>query len=184
MTQNRDFYAGLVATAFFALVLFVLIPVYVKVPSFIPGFAPPPDMWPRVVAVIGLVMGILAVIPAFMNRRHPGGPALIGLLTGLGGHIRRNKVPIGRFIALMGLFAAFVCGMPVIGFVSATVLLLAVLFVMTGDFARKFPMIGLALAFPVLLYLLFTEVTHTPFPESMLLSGRLTGPLSAAFPAS
>ena len=184
MTQNRDFYAGLVATAFFAFVLFVLIPVYVKVPSFIPGFAPPPDMWPRVVAVIGLVMGILAVIPAFMNRRHPGGAPLTGLLTGPGGHIRRNKVPIGRFIALMGLFAAFVCGMPVIGFVSATVLLLAVLFVMTGDFARKFPMIGLALAFPVLLYLLFTEVTHTPFPEGTLLSGRLTGPLSAAFPAS
>ena len=188
MTQNRDFYAGLVATAFFAFVLFVLIPVYVKVPSFIPGFAPPPDMWPRVVAVIGLVMGILAVIPAFMNRRHPGGPPLTGLLTGLltgpGGHIRRNKVLIGRFIALMGLFAAFVYGMPVIGFVSATVLLLAALFVMTGDFTRKFPMIGLALAFPVLLYLLFTEVTHTPVPESMLLSGHLTGPLSAAFPAS
>ena len=164
MTQNRDFYAGLVATAFFAFVLFVLIPVYVKVPSFIPGFAPPPDMWPRVVAITGLVMGILAVVSAFPKwHRHQ--------FTGLGGHISRNKVPIGRFIVMMGLFVAFVHGMPVVGFVPATVLLLAVLFVMTGNFERKFQMIGLAFIFPVLLYILFTEVTHTPFPKGMLLSG-------------
>lgn len=34
---------GLLITALFGIVLFVLIPVYVPRPSFIPGFAPPPD---------------------------------------------------------------------------------------------------------------------------------------------
>ena len=164
MNQNRDFYAGLVATAFFALVLFVLIPIYVKVPSFIPGFAPPPDMWPRVVAVIGLVMGIMAVVLAFPKMRE----ASCNQVTGLGFHINRNKVLIGRFSGLMVLFVGFVYGMPLIGFVPATVLLLAILFVMTGNFERKFWMIGLTVIFPVLLYLLFTEVTHTPFPEGTL----------------
>lgn len=171
MNQNRDFYAGLVATAFFALVLFVLIPIYVKVPSFIPGFAPPPDMWPRVVAVIGLVMGVLAVVLAFPKMRE----ASRSQVTGLGAHITQNKVLIGRFAGLMVLFVGFIYGMPVIGFVPATVLLLAILFVMTGNFERKFWMIALSIIFPVLLYILFTEVTHTPFPEGLLLSERVIG---------
>ena len=156
MNQNRDFYAGLVATVFFAIVLFVLIPIYVKVPSFIPGFAPPPDMWPRVVAVIGLVMGILALVLAFPKSRKASGEQV----TSLGFYVNRNKVFITRFALLLVLFVAFVYGLPVIGFVPATVLLLGILFLMTG----------LTIIFPVLLYLLFTEVTHTPFPEGMLFS--------------
>jgi len=174
MNQNRDFYAGLLATAFFAIVLFVLIPIYVKVPSFIPGFAPPPDMWPRVVAIIGLVMGILAVVLTFPKMRE----ASRQQVTGLGSRIISHKTLITRFVAVLIVFAAFVFGMPMVGFVPATILMLGVLFVMTGNFDRKFWMIGLALVFPVLLYLLFTEVTHTPFPEGMLFSGRLSGSLS------
>ncbi|MEQ8284476.1 tripartite tricarboxylate transporter TctB family protein [Thalassospira sp.] len=170
MNQNRDFYAGLVATAFFAIVLFVLIPIYVKVPSFIPGFAPPPDMWPRVVAVIGFVMGILALVLAFPKMRD----ASRHQLTGFGGSLNRHKVQIARFVGLLVLFAAFVYGAPVIGFVPATVVLLGVLFIMTGNFERKFSMIALSIIFPVLLYLLFTEVTHTPFPEGMLFSDSLS----------
>ncbi|MBX2832523.1 MAG: tripartite tricarboxylate transporter TctB family protein [Rhodospirillales bacterium] len=170
MNQNRDFYAGLVATAFFALVLFVLIPIYVKVPSFIPGFAPPPDMWPRVVAIIGFVMGVLALVLAFPKMRETSKHQV----TGLGGNIHRHKVLIARFVGVLVLFAAFVYGLPVIGFVPATVLLLGVLFIMTGNFERKFWMFGLTIIFPVLLYLLFTEVTHTPFPEGMLFSNSLS----------
>jgi hypothetical protein len=166
MTQNRDFYAGLVATVFFAIVLFVLIPIYVKVPSFIPGFAPPPDMWPRVVAIIGLVMGGLAVVLTFPKMR----AASRNQVTSLGTRIRGHKTLIMRFAAVLVVFAAFVFGMPVVGFVPATILMLAVLFVMTGNVERKFWMIGLAFIFPVLLYLLFTEVTHTPFPEGLLFS--------------
>lgn len=170
MTQHRDFYAGLVATAFFAIVLFVLIPIYVKVPSFIPGFAPPPDMWPRVIASIGLAMGILAVILGFRKMRE----ASAARMTTLGGMIILHKTLLSRFAALMVLFVAFVHGLPVIGFVPATVLLLAILFIMTGNFERKFWMLGLSIIFPVLLYLLFTEVTHTPFPEGTLFSSSLS----------
>lgn len=164
MNQNRDFYAGLVATIFFAIVLFVLIPIYVKVPSFIPGFAPPPDMWPRVVAIIGLVMGITALVLAFPKMRE----ASRNQVTSLGNRIASHKTLIIRFIGVVIVFAAFVFGMPLVGFVPATVLLLAVLFIMTGNFERKLWMAALTIIFPVLLYLLFTEVTHTPFPEGSL----------------
>lgn len=164
--QNRDFQAGLVATLFFAIVLFVLIPIYVKVPSFIPGFAPPPDMWPRVVSILGLVMGILAVILSFRKARD----ASRAQVTDLGSRILAHKTLIGRFVAVLILFAAFAYGMPLVGFVPATVLLLGILFIMTGNFERKFWMLGLTIIFPVLLYILFTEVTHTPFPKGMLFS--------------
>ncbi|MBC06153.1 tripartite tricarboxylate transporter TctB family protein [Thalassospira sp.] len=170
MNQNRDFYAGLVATVFFAVILFVLIPIYVKVPSFIPGFAPPPDMWPRVVAIVGLVMGVLALVLSYPKMRE----ASRNQVEGLGNRILGNKTHLMRFGAVLILFAAFVYGMPLIGFVPATVLLLGVLFIMTGNFERKFWMIGLSIIFPVLLYLLFTKVTHTPFPEGKLLSFSLS----------
>ncbi|MCC9621452.1 tripartite tricarboxylate transporter TctB family protein [Thalassospira sp. MA62] len=169
MTHHRDFYAGLVATVFFALVMFVLIPIYVKVPSFIPGFAPPPNMWPRVVAGIGLVMGILAMILALPRLRQSSA----NQVTNLGAAINRHKTLLVRFAGLMVVFAAFVYGMPVIGFVPATILLLGVLFLMSGQYDNKFWMIGLTIIFPVLLYLLFTEVTHTPFPDGTLFSNSL-----------
>jgi hypothetical protein len=170
MNQNRDFYAGLVATVFFAVILFVLIPIYVKVPSFIPGFAPPPDMWPRVVAIVGLVMGGLALVLAFPKMREAGR----NQVEGFGNRILGNKTHLMRFAGILIVFVAFVYGMPLIGFVPATVLLLGVLFIMTGNFERKFWMIGLAVIFPVLLYLLFTEVTHTPFPKGKLLSANIS----------
>jgi hypothetical protein len=170
MNQNRDFYAGLVATLFFAVILFVLIPIYVKVPSFIPGFAPPPDMWPRVVAILGLVMGVLTLVLTFAKMREAGPEQA----ESLGARILGNKTHLMRFGAVLIVFAAFVYGMPLIGFVPATVLLLGVLFILTGNFERKFWMIGLSIIFPVLLYLLFTKVTHTPFPEGKLLSFSLS----------
>jgi len=117
-----------------------------------------------VVAIIGLVMGVLAVILAFPKMRE----ASRNQVTSLGTRIMSHKTLIVRFAAVLVVFAAFVIGMPIVGFVPATILMLGVLFIMTGNFERKFWMIGLTVIFPVLLYLLFTEVTHTPFPEGTL----------------
>ena len=55
---------GLLVVAFFALSAFYLVPVFVPRPAFIPGFAPPPDMWPWTVSVVGIVLGVLALIVA------------------------------------------------------------------------------------------------------------------------
>ena len=52
---------GLLVVVFFALCAFYLVPVFVPRPAFIPGFAPPPDMWPKTVSLIGIVLGLLAL---------------------------------------------------------------------------------------------------------------------------
>src|SRR5690625_4684658 len=59
---------GLLITALFGIVLFVLIPVYVPRPRFIPGFAPPPDMWPQTVSIIGLLLGLLLLWLSFSKK--------------------------------------------------------------------------------------------------------------------
>lgn len=161
MTPNRDFYTGLVATAFFAIVLFVLIPVYVRVPSFIPGFAPPPDMWPRIIAWVGLVMGVLALALAVPKMRRSTGEKV----ETVGAYLRANRIFTYRFVWMIAGFAVFVFLMPKIGFLTATMALLAFLFIMTGDFSKRAWMIGLTILFPIFLYVIFTEITHTPFPH-------------------
>ncbi|OSQ36964.1 tripartite tricarboxylate transporter TctB family protein [Thalassospira mesophila] len=161
MIPNRDFYTGLVATAFFALVLFVLIPVYVRVPSFIPGFAPPPDMWPRVIGWVGVVMGALALVLAVPKMRRRSSDQI----TPIGAYLCANRIFAYRFICMIAGFAAFVYLMPKIGFLTATIVLLAFLFIMTGDFTKRAWMIGLSIIFPIFLYVVFTEITHTPFPH-------------------
>lgn len=59
---------GLGVAAFFAIVLTVMIPAYVPRPAFIPGFAPPPDMWPRTVCIIGIVLGLILALMAWLSR--------------------------------------------------------------------------------------------------------------------
>ena len=140
MIPNRDFYTGMVATAFFALVLFVLIPVYVRVPSFIPGLA------------------LVLAVPKMRRRSSDQ-------ITSIGAYLCANRVFIYRFIWMIAGFTAFVYLMPKIGFLTATMVLLAFLFVMTGDFSKKAWMIGLTIVFPIFLYVIFTEITHTPFPH-------------------
>ena len=51
-------FRGLAILAFFAGVGLVLVPIYVPRPAFIPGFAPPPDMWPRTVSIINFTFSI------------------------------------------------------------------------------------------------------------------------------
>lgn len=56
--MSRSQFGGIIAILFFAAIL-VVIPSYVPRPAFIPGFAPPPDMWPRTVSWVGLLLGVL-----------------------------------------------------------------------------------------------------------------------------
>jgi hypothetical protein len=166
MNFNRDFYTGLLVTILFALVLFVLIPVYVPVPRFIPGFAPPPDMWPRVIAGVGLLMGILALIFSIPKMRARSRDQIVGVGT----YLQENRIFILRFVGMLIGCAAFVWLMPLIGFLAAAMLFLAFLFIMTGKLDKRIWMIGLTIAFPILLYVVFTDVTHTPFPHGKLFS--------------
>ncbi|MFH1805923.1 MAG: tripartite tricarboxylate transporter TctB family protein [Pseudomonadota bacterium] len=166
MMPNRDFITGLIVSAFFALTLFVLIPVYVKVPSFIPGFAPPPNMWPRVIAVTGLFMGLVALILSIPAMRQQSSDHI----SGLGAYLHRHRVMIVRFAILSVGFIAFVYALPVLGFLVSSTLLLGFLFLMTGNYSNRVWVLVLTALFPFLLYTIFAQIAHTRFPAGKLFS--------------
>ncbi|WP_417783528.1 tripartite tricarboxylate transporter TctB family protein [Terasakiella pusilla] len=167
MRINRDLSSGVLALSFFALVFFVLIPLYVPVPSFIPGFAPPPDMWPKTTAVLGMAMGVLALALAIAKSKKP---ALEQAPDADVEDLVVTKPHMLRLAVLVVSFLAFIYGMPFIGFVPASILLLGVLFAMTGTYRHKWLMVALSVIFPLALYFIFSQFIHTLFPMGSLFS--------------
>jgi hypothetical protein len=167
MRINRDLSSGILALSFFALVFFVLIPLYVPVPSFIPGFAPPPDMWPKTTAVLGMAMGVLALALAIAKSKKP---ALEQAPDADVEDLVVTKPHMLRLAVLVVSFLAFIYGMPFIGFVPASILLLGVLFAMTGTYRHKWLMVTLSVIFPLALYFIFSQFIHTLFPMGSLFS--------------
>lgn len=166
MHVTKDFSRGLLIAVVFAIILLGLIPVYVVRPSFIPGFAPPPDMWPRVVSGFGLAMGILAMVLALLeSRRQEPMPFSLGVWFET--HCRH----LMRFAAACAVFAGFVLLIPLVGFLAASIFLAMGCFVLTGDRRHTGWMVVLAVGLPAALYVFFATVMNTPFPKSVL--GRL-----------
>lgn len=168
MRINRDLSSGILALSFFALVFFVLIPLYVPVPSFLPGFAPPPDMWPKTTSVLGMAMGALALGAAIAKFKKPAPEQTSSEADAE--ELIVTKAHLSRLIVLIVSFVAFIYGMPFIGFVPACILLLGVLFAMTGTYRHKWLMVALSVIFPLALYFIFSQFIHTLFPMGSLFS--------------
>ncbi|MBU2957731.1 tripartite tricarboxylate transporter TctB family protein [Paracoccus sp. 1_MG-2023] len=149
---------GLVITAFFAVVAALLIPVFVPRPAFIPGFAPPPDMWPRTVAIAGTALGVLALIAARL-RPEPPEP-----VEHDGSSPTRMTL---RFAGVVAAFAAFLALVPVLGFLVAGMALTAVMVLMTGERDRRFWIVALSIGGPVLLLVFFHSALGTQFPRGI-----------------
>lgn len=157
---------GLGVAAFFAITLLVMIPAYVPRPAFIPGFAPPPDMWPRTVCIIGITLGLILALMAWLSRvarvvpdpekqaAGDAGPALL----------------LGRFVLAVVALAAFTALVPVAGFVPATVLLTAVAIALAGERRRWVWALVITVALPVGLAFFFHAALGTQFPQGQLLS--------------
>jgi putative tricarboxylic transport membrane protein len=154
---------GALVAGFFALILFALIPIYVPRPVFIPGFAPPPSWWPRVVSILGLVLGLLSILIALKTRgAAPSDTPPVEMTAPL-------PVLISRFLMALAAFAAFVVLMPIIGFLGATVLLTAAMTVLTGDRDRKLWAVAVSILLPVALLYFFSEALGTGFPKGSLI---------------
>ncbi|MAS13163.1 MAG: hypothetical protein CMH69_07670 [Nitratireductor sp.] len=152
---------GLLIALFFGTVLFALIPVYVPRPSFIPGFAPPPDMWPRTVSILGLALGLLAMAFAALGggnetsdepEREPASAVEW-----------RNRLT--RLALALAAFAGFVVLVPLLGFLASSMLLALASFLLAGASGRWVAVLALAVLLPLGLQLFFGNVTHTPFPS-------------------
>ncbi|WP_447045856.1 tripartite tricarboxylate transporter TctB family protein [Vreelandella sp. H-I2] len=156
---------GLVITVLFGIVLFLLIPAYVPRPRFIPGFAPPPDMWPRTVSMLGMALGILLVGLSFSRKTEaiadPEDASAI-----------RGDTPIVMLLTRFGLtvlaFALFIGSVMLLGFLLSSILLLMAMLILTGYWRHKVVASIVAVALPLVLYLFFSSALNTRFPVGSL----------------
>lgn len=157
---------GVIVTVLFGIILLVLIPLYVPRPSFIPGFAPPPDMWPRTVSIIGMALGLLLLGLSFSKKTQsiadPEDAAAI-----------RGDTPLATLLVRFGwsvlALALFVGAVKLLGFLLACTLLLIAMLVLTGYWRNKWVTLIVAVALPLLLYLFFSSALNTRFPTGSLL---------------
>ena len=152
---------GLLIVAFFALCAFYLVPVFVPRPAFIPGFAPPPDMWPRTVSLIGTVLGLLALALAFR-----GNATVEEALETDGSSTKRMAL---RFAGLVLAFGLFLAALPYVGFLIAIILLTLTMILMTGERNYRLWIALLSVGAPVLLLLFFNSALGTQFPKGELI---------------
>ncbi|MBW5800154.1 tripartite tricarboxylate transporter TctB family protein [Halomonas elongata] len=156
---------GVVITALFGGVLFMLIPIYVPRPSFIPGFAPPPDMWPRAVSILGMVLGLLLLGLTFSKKTEaiadPDAADAIRGDTPLG-------TMLGRFFIAVLAFVLFFAVVRLLGFMVASILMMMAMLILTGYWRQKWVALIVAVSLPLLLYLFFSNALNTRFPAGSL----------------
>lgn len=152
---------GVLVVAFFALCAFYLVPVFVPRPAFIPGFAPPPDMWPRTVSLIGILLGLFALVVAFRG----GTPAEEAVETD-GSSTKRMAL---RFAGLLVSFGLFLVALPYVGFLIAIIFLTLTMILMTGERNYRVWIALLSVGAPILLLLFFNFALGTQFPKGELL---------------
>ncbi|MCA2009285.1 tripartite tricarboxylate transporter TctB family protein [Tritonibacter mobilis] len=151
---------GLLVVAFFALSAFYLVPVFVPRPAFIPGFAPPPDMWPWTVSVVGIVLGVLVLIVARQGNEDAEEP-----IDTDGSSLARMGF---RFAGLLLAFVLFFVVMPYVGFLVATMLLTFFIVLMTGERSYRVWIALLSIGAPILLLMFFHSALGTQFPKGEL----------------
>jgi putative tricarboxylic transport membrane protein len=152
---------GLLVVVFFARCAFYLVPVFVPRPAFIPGFAPPPDMWPKTVSLIGIVLGLLALTLAVRG----GAPKEEAVETD-GSSIKRMLL---RFAGLVVAFGLFLFALPYVGFLIAIILLTLSMVLMTGERNYRIWIALLSVGGPILLLLFFNSALGTQFPKGELI---------------
>lgn len=156
---------GLVITVLFGIVLFLLIPAYVPRPRFIPGFAPPPDMWPRTVSMLGMALGILLVGLSCSRKTE-------AIADPEDARSIRGDTPLATLLTRFGwtvlAFALFIGAVMLLGFLLSSILLLMAMLILTGYWRHKVVATIVAVALPLVLYLFFSSALNTRFPVGSL----------------
>ncbi len=150
-------FRGLLIAAFFAIVAFILVPLYVPRPAFIPGFAPPPDMWPRLVSLIGIVLGLAATfMPADSDP-----------------DIEQDDSPLtrklGRIFGAIASFLVYLGLVPEIGFMISTMLLTLAIIAQTGERKRIIWSLIVGVPGTALVMMFFQSALGTQFPVGALI---------------
>jgi len=153
--RRRSLIIGAGTLAFFATVLFAVIPHHIRVPQNLANIALSPAFWPTTVAIMGTCLGALILARGLLGMQEaepdddPGAPhAFAAELRGL--------------VAIAVMFA-YVASIPVLGIVVASALVIPGLAVLYGE--RRFMRLAAAgIILPTALYGFFTIVVRIPLP--------------------
>ena len=149
------------------LIFFVLIPIGIDRPGNVEHAALAPDFWPRIVAAIIALMGLLlAVGPASEEEGERGadeGEAGEGRGNGAGAAATRWPQRLPGLTVTLGALFAFYFLIPSLGMVAPGAALAFGLMVYAGE--RRWPRgIAIAAGIPILLYVFFVYVASIPIP--------------------
>ncbi len=152
--KRRDLLLGIGVAAFALLLLTVVVPLGVHVPKAVRAAVLSPDLWPRVIAVMLLALGVLLAVQARLaggtgeETPEPGFDAVAGL----------------RLLATLGLLLLYYWLVLRIGIVLASVLAIFAF----GRFGRtRHPRLlsAVALLLPILLWGFFYKIAGIPLPS-------------------
>ncbi|MDA5558154.1 tripartite tricarboxylate transporter TctB family protein [Shimia sp. MMG029] len=159
--MTKPLFRGILITVLFAFVAFVLIPIHVPRPAFIPGFAPPPDMWPRVISIIGMGLGLVAFCLTLLGKGEAEDPApkSDGAPT---------KTLILRAFGAASAFVGFIVILPIVGFAIGAMLLTGVCILLTGERGHVIWAVAISVLGPLALTFFFHKALGTQFPQGVL----------------
>lgn len=152
-------YSGLVTFSFFVFVLFVLIPLYIEEPGFIPPFAVKSDTWPKTIATLGAAMGLLLIINALKTAPNDNSIDNEDIL---------QSIYLIRFGKIILSFIVFATATPYLGFLVSTTLLAVFLIYSIQTPANYQKSIIIGLLFTLLIFFIFTQAINVRFPMGII----------------
>ena len=169
--MTRERLTGIGVLVLGLLVFFVLIPRGVDQPGNVEHAALAPDFWPRIIAVVIALMGLLlAVRPAQeddgekgVSESGAGESSGIGEGSGGGEAVVHWPQRLPGLAVTLGALFAFYFLIPFLGMVASGAALIFGLMVYAGE--RRWPRVAaIAVGVPVALYLFFVYVASIPIP--------------------
>lgn len=152
---TRDVVAGALILAIGLICVFVLIPFGVDEPRRVRYAALSPSYYPRIVAIILIVIGAAVMVRAVTRpaaadseeAAHPNAPR--------------------RLLGIAVILVAFAVLLPVLGFILASALALFAAIWLAGE-PRWHVNAAISILVPVLLYFFFLKIARIPIPLGML----------------
>lgn len=161
--MSKPLFRGLLITALFSGVGAFLIPIYVPRPAFIPGFAPPPDMWPRTIAIMGGFLGLLAVALHLFGQTELDAPKMKS-------DGASRKTMLIRAVAFACVLIGFILLVPALGFAVGAMLLTGASILLTGERHHIYWAFSISIIGPIALLYFFQKALGTQFPLGSLTS--------------
>lgn len=157
--QKRDYFAGVVFLLISILVVTVVIPMGVKVPSTVKVAALSPDFWPRIIA---FAAGTASLFLIFETWKLPSPSDNEDADAAAEYQLETLPATLRVVVLIVALFLFYI-SITTLGVVAASVVLMFAMMLFYGE--RNFLLIAvLSISIPLLLYLFFRFVASVPMP--------------------